>query len=317
MFASVGRHWACARVLGAIASAPSALAKLPLPAAIAGRFINTAAGRPKEAHGPNAARQLSSVTKVAYADSVPMEAKEEIMDGVYHQIADKYDRVATISSLGMNTVWKRRFVHQMRARPGARMLDVAGGTCEVAKHYLDYQDKVNSDNRSSVHVVDLNTGMLRVGESRVAGTNWARDGRISFAKGNAEDLVNVADNSIDIYAISAGMHNIPRLDKALSEAFRVVKPGGTFACLEYGHVDTPLLGQIVRWYWDNGVPVVGQVFAEDRPAYERLARSVRAFPHQRDFAGLIRAAGFHLPGQGYELFQCGMMVSYIGTKPSA
>ncbi|KAJ2774504.1 hypothetical protein IWQ57_000792 [Coemansia nantahalensis] len=296
------------------------MTKLSLPAAIAGRRINTAAGRPKDTQPPGTAamaRRLSSVPNVAYADSVPMEAKEEIMGGVYHQIANKYDRVATICSLGMNTVWKRRFVHRMRAQPGARMLDVAGGTCEIAKHYLEYQDKVNGDCRSSVHVVDLNTGMLGVGQSRMAGTSWERDGRISFAQGNAEDLAAVADNSVDVYAISAGMHNIPRLDKALSEAFRVVKPGGTFACLEYGHVDTPVLGSIVRWYWDNGVPAVGQVFAEDRPAYERLARSVRAFPHQRDFASLIRAAGFRLPGAGYELFECGMMVAYIGTKPSA
>ncbi|KAJ1718067.1 2-hexaprenyl-6-methoxy-1,4-benzoquinone methyltransferase, partial [Coemansia biformis] len=86
-----------------------------------------------------------------------MDEKEEIMDSVYHQIADIYDRVAAISSLSMNTVWKKKFVHRMNAAPGARMLDVAGGTCEIAKHYLEYQDNVNKDKTSSVHVVDLNT----------------------------------------------------------------------------------------------------------------------------------------------------------------
>ncbi|KAJ2780277.1 2-hexaprenyl-6-methoxy-1,4-benzoquinone methyltransferase [Coemansia javaensis] len=313
MFSSVSRHWACASVLGA-------LAKLPAPAALASRLLSTTpVNRPLEAPTPPAARQLSSGTPraAAYADSVPMEAKEGIMDGVYHQIAEKFDRVATISSLTMNTVWKRRFVHRMQAAPGAKMLDVAGGTCEIAKHYLDYQDTVNKDKTSSVHVVDLNVGMLRVGMGRMAGTQWMKDGRITLAKGNAEDLAEIPDNSVDIYSISAGMHNIPHLEKALSEAYRVVRPGGTFACLEYGHVDTPVLGQIVRWYWDNGVPVVGQIFARDRAAYERLARSVRAFPHQDDFTELARSAGFHMPGKGYELFQCGMMVSYMGTKPRA
>ncbi|KAJ2796840.1 2-hexaprenyl-6-methoxy-1,4-benzoquinone methyltransferase, partial [Coemansia helicoidea] len=221
------------------------MAKLPLLAATAVRRINTAAGKPKDTQTPGAttmSQRRPPAPNVAYSDSVPMEDKEEIMDEVYDRLATKYDRVTGMLSFGMNAVWKRRFVHRMQAPPGARLLDVAGGTGEVAKHYLEYQDKVNGDHQSSAHVVDLNAGMLRVGQSRMAGTSWERDRRISFAQGNAEDLVDVADNSVDIYAISAGMHNIPHLDKALSEAFRVVKPGGMYACLEYGHIDTPVLG---------------------------------------------------------------------------
>ncbi|KAJ2081371.1 hypothetical protein H4R24_002395 [Coemansia sp. RSA 988] len=250
-----------------------------------------------------------------YTDTVPIDAKEKIMDSVYCRVADKYDSVTDVMSLYMNKVWKQWFVERMKPIPGEKLLEVAGGTCEIAKRYLTYQDKVNGDSTSTVHVVDFNKDMLRVGQHRLAGTQWMKDKRVTFALGNAENLVNIADNSMDAYSISAGMHNLPHPEKAVQEAYRVLKPGGRFACLEYGHVDVPVFGHISRWYWDNMLPAIGQWLANDRPSYDRLARSVRSFPHQKQFAEAIRRAGFHLPGKGYEQFQCGMMVVYIATKP--
>ncbi|KAJ2009425.1 hypothetical protein GGI04_000452 [Coemansia thaxteri] len=255
-------------------------------------------------------------TSTLYGDSVPIGAKEKVMDKVYCKVADRYDFNLGVLSLGMNKMWKQKFVRSMAPAAGQNLLDVAGGTCEIAKHFLDYQDDVNGDKTSAVHVVDLNEQMLRVGQGRLADSQWMLDGRVTFAQGNAEDLADIADNSIDIYCISAGMHNLPHPEAALSEAYRVVRPGGRFACLEYGHVDMPVLGSVCRWYMDNAVPALGQLVAGDSASYERLAHSVRTFPHQRDFAKAIRRAGFCLkPGPGYELFQWGMMVAYFGTKP--
>ncbi|KAJ2823051.1 2-hexaprenyl-6-methoxy-1,4-benzoquinone methyltransferase, partial [Coemansia furcata] len=129
------------------------------------------------------------------------------MDCTYCKIADRYDIVLEVMSLGLNQYWKRKFVQLMSPSTGLKMLDVAGGTGQIARNYLKYQDTVNNDTSSSVHVVDLNEQMLRVGKHRFASTQWARDGRISFAQGSAENLVDIADNSYDIYSISAGMHN--------------------------------------------------------------------------------------------------------------
>ncbi|KAJ1832302.1 2-hexaprenyl-6-methoxy-1,4-benzoquinone methyltransferase [Coemansia sp. RSA 2706] len=252
-----------------------------------------------------------------YGDEVPADHKEHIMGDVYCRVADRYDAVSDIISMSMNKRWKQRFVEQMRPQPGDKMIDVAGGTCEVAKRYLHYQDSVNRDRTSSVHVVDFNENMLEVGRRRLAASPWMRDRRVTFAQGNAEDLADVPDASVDIYCISAGMHNLPHPEKALSEAYRVLRAGGRFACLEYGHTDTPVIGQLCRWYWDSAIPFLGHVLARDRASYERLARSVRTFPHQAKFAQAIRDAGFHLPGKGYDLYQWGMMVAYIGTKPRA
>ncbi|KAJ1740350.1 hypothetical protein LPJ79_005053 [Coemansia sp. RSA 1821] len=259
-------------------------------------------------------QSASTLTKPLYGDEVPISEKEEIMSDVYCKVADRYDAVTDVISLWMNKPWKQRFVQQIQAKPGDKMLDVAGGTCEVAKRYLQYQDSVNNDQTSSVHVVDFNKNMLLVGQRRLAGSDWIRNGRITFAQGNAEDLRDVPDNSVDIYCISAGMHNLPHPEKALSEAYRVLRPGGKFACLEYGHTEGMVIGAVSRWYWDNVVPVLGQLLANDRASYERLARSVRTFPSQQQFAQAIRNAGFHLPGKGYELYQWGMMVAYIGSK---
>ncbi|KAJ2892079.1 hypothetical protein IWW38_003353 [Coemansia aciculifera] len=264
------------------------------------------------------ARPPPASNSVLYADSLPIDAKEQVMDGIYCKIADRYETVLEIMSLGMNQMWKRRFVHLMKPAAGQKMLDVAGGTGQIARNYLKYQDSRNKDTTSSVHVVDLNEQMLRVGRHRLAGSQWVKDRRISFAHGNAESLKGIADNSFDIYSISAGMHNIPRPERALSEAFRVLKPGGLFACLEYGHVDTPVIKQFNRWHLDTLVPALGQLLVNDRASYERLARSARAFPHQKDFAKAIGRAGFvMLPDneKGYTLMQCGMMVAYFGTKP--
>ncbi|KAJ2839154.1 hypothetical protein FBU31_000750 [Coemansia sp. 'formosensis'] len=251
-----------------------------------------------------------------YCDTIPIDTKEEIMDRIYCKIADRYDITVEITTFGLNKPLKRKFVRLMYPSAGLKMLDVAGGTGQIARNYLAYQDKVNNDTSSSVHVVDLNEQMLRVARHRFASTQWARDGRISFAQGSAENLVDIADNSYDIYSISAGMHNIPHMELALSEAYRILKPGGLFACLDYGHVETPIIKQINSWHIKTFAPAIGQLLVGDRPSYERLVRSVMSFPHQQDFAKAISQAGFILPpGKGYKSMLWDNMVAFYGTKP--
>ncbi|KAJ2811053.1 hypothetical protein H4S07_002304 [Coemansia furcata] len=251
-----------------------------------------------------------------YGDTIPIDSKEEVMDRIYCKIADRYDINLEMMTIGMNQYWKRKFVRLMSPSAGLKMVDMAGGTGQIARNYLAYQDTVNNDTSSSVHVVDLNEQMLRVGKHRFASTQWAKDGRISFAQGSAENLVDIADNSFDIYSISAGMHNIPHMELVLSEAYRVLKPGGLFACLDYGRVETPIFKQINRWHVKVFAPAVARLVIGTRSHHERLVRSTMSFPHQRDFAKAISHAGFILPpGKGYELMQCGYMVAFYGTKP--
>ncbi|KAJ1722178.1 hypothetical protein LPJ53_003381 [Coemansia erecta] len=260
----------------------------------------------------HAASKPADAEQLPYSDTVPASDKEELMDLVYCRVADKYDRTINVLSLFMNGMWKRRFVQRIQAAPGARLMDMAGGTGEIARQYLEYQ-KAQGDTTAHVDVVDFNPDMLRVGRRRLQGTEFAS--RVSFVEGNAEHLTDVKDASVDVYSIAAGMHNLPNPTKALEEAFRVLRPGGTFACLEYGHVDAPVIGGLAKWYMEHGVPAVGKFMTGDRAAYERLSASVRSFPHQKRFAQAIRDAGFEQQGQGYEEFQWGMMVSYIATKP--
>ncbi|KAJ2493565.1 hypothetical protein IWW37_000431 [Coemansia sp. RSA 2050] len=251
-----------------------------------------------------------------YGDIIPIDTKEEAMDRAYCKVADRYDFVLEAMSFGLNRYWKKKFVRLMSPAAGLKMIDVAGGTGQIARNYLEYQDFMNNDKSSSVHVVDLNEQMLRAGRHRFSSSQWTRDGRISFAQGSAENLANIADNSFDIYSISAGMHNIPHPELALSEAYRVLKPGGVFACLEYGHVDTPIVKQLHRWHLETLAPAIGQLLVDKRESYERLICSALSFPHQRDFAKAICRAGFRLPpGKGYELMYCGYMVAFFGTKP--
>ncbi|KAI8318417.1 hypothetical protein GQ54DRAFT_241733, partial [Martensiomyces pterosporus] len=174
--------------------------------------------------------------------------KAEVMNDVYWKAAEEFTRLSSIMTLGNHARWKSIFVKKMAPSPGERLLDVAGGTCEIAMRYLKYQDEVNRDRTSTVHVVDFNPGMLSVGKRRLADTQWMRDGRVTFAHGDAENLVDIPDNSFDAYSISLGMHNLENREKALSEAYRVLKPGGRFACLEHSHSDSPIVRSVLDWH---------------------------------------------------------------------
>ncbi|KAI8318334.1 UbiE/COQ5 methyltransferase [Martensiomyces pterosporus] len=258
---------------------------------------------------------LTSSRNNAGHESTSANSKAEIMNDAYWKVAEEYKRLSNIMTLGGHARWKSAFVKKMAPSPGERLLDVAGGTCEIAMHYLKYQDSVNKDRMSTVHVVDFNPGMLSVGKRRLADTQWMRDGRVTFAQGDAENLVDIPDNSFDAYTISFGMHNLENRDKALAEAYRVLKPGGRFACLESGHASSPIVRSFLDWHCYKFNPFVVRLLTNSLASYEQIAKSAKSFPHQREFVKTIRSAGFYCHGQGYEKVRPGIAVAFFGIKP--
>ncbi|BFZ57604.1 2-hexaprenyl-6-methoxy-1,4-benzoquinone methyltransferase [Savitreella phatthalungensis] len=204
---------------------------------------------------------------------IPSSMKESLVGGVFSSVASSYDVMNDVMSLGVHRVWKDSFVRRLSpgrrgGYAGQRILDVAGGTGDIALRHLDHATDVHFDSATDVHVVDINGAMLTQGMIRARATRYydasvgrgnttpARtpehpesDGRVGprlrFSVGNAEDLDFIEDNSIDIYTIAFGIRNVTHIDRVLKEAYRVLKPGGVFSCLEFSSVRPvkPLVGE--------------------------------------------------------------------------
>ncbi len=184
---------------------------------------------------------------------VPLEDKQGLVDEVFHRVARRYDLMNDLMSAGLHRAWKDVLVTAVNPPKSGRpfhLLDVAGGTGDIAL-------RVVAAGGAGTHatVVDINGEMLAVGRARAAGQG--RDGAIAFVEGNAEALP-FADKSFDAYTIAFGIRNVPRIDAALSEAYRVLKPGGRFLCLEFSAVDVPGLDRIYDLYSFNVIPAIGR-----------------------------------------------------------
>jgi demethylmenaquinone methyltransferase/2-methoxy-6-polyprenyl-1,4-benzoquinol methylase len=217
--------------------------------------------------------------------SVPLTEKQERVNEVFHSVASRYDLMNDLMSAGLHRVWKNTLVTSLRPprdRP-FRHLDVAGGTGDVAFRILDAGGP-----NTHVTVLDINGEMLEVGRER-AGRRY--DGRIDFVEANAEALP-FEPKSFDAYTIAFGIRNVPRIDRALSEAHRVLKPGGRFLCLEFSKVDVPGLDRIYDAYSFNVIPRLGQAVTGDAESYQYLVESIRRFPPPAAFARMIEEAGF-------------------------
>jgi demethylmenaquinone methyltransferase/2-methoxy-6-polyprenyl-1,4-benzoquinol methylase len=217
--------------------------------------------------------------------SVPLTEKQERVNEVFHSVASRYDLMNDLMSAGLHRVWKNTLVTSLRPprdRP-FRHLDVAGGTGDVAFRILDAGGP-----NTHVTVLDINGEMLEVGRER-AGRRY--DGRIDFVEANAEALP-FEPKSFDAYTIAFGIRNVPRIDRALSEAHRVLKPGGRFLCLEFSKVDVPGLDRIYDAYSFNVIPRLGQAVTGDAESYRYLVESIRRFPPPAAFARMIEEAGF-------------------------
>ena len=218
--------------------------------------------------------------------TVPLGEKQARVDDVFHKVASRYDLMNDLMSAGLHRAWKATLVAMLRPPKSApfRHLDVAGGTGDVAFRVLEAGGP-----RTEVTVFDINASMLGVGQDRAMEKGLAD--RVRFVEGNAESLP-FGEREFDGYTIAFGIRNVPRIDKALSEAFRVLKRGGRFMCLEFSEVEMPILDKVYDAWSFNGIPRLGEVIAGDGEPYRYLVESIRKFPRQENFAAMIRDAGF-------------------------
>jgi demethylmenaquinone methyltransferase / 2-methoxy-6-polyprenyl-1,4-benzoquinol methylase len=218
---------------------------------------------------------------------VPLERKQAMVDDVFHKVARRYDLMNDLMSGGLHRAWKQALVGEVnppRHDRSFELLDAAGGTGDVAMRVIEAGGK-----GTRAIVVDVNADMLQVGRARAAERGLA--GAVAFVQGNAETL-EFPDRSFDAYAIAFGIRNVPRIDAALAEAFRVLKPGGRFVCLEFSSVDVPGLDALYDLYSFNIIPALGRAVAGDEEAYRYLVESIRKFPRPDVFTAMIRRAGF-------------------------
>lgn len=214
---------------------------------------------------------------------VPEAEKAGMVHGVFSRVASKYDIMNDLMSGGVHRLWKDAMMDWLVPRPGQRLLDVAGGTGDVAFRFLK-----RAAGTTAV-VCDMTEPMLIEGRKRAEAEQ--QSDRLDWVVGDAMALP-FPDASFDVYTISFGIRNVTRIADALAEAYRVLKPGGRLMVLEFSHIPNNLLQKAYDLYSFNVIPVMGQVVAGDRDSYQYLVESIRKFPDQETFAAMIRAAGF-------------------------
>ncbi|EMR81191.1 putative ubiquinone biosynthesis methyltransferase coq5 protein [Botrytis cinerea BcDW1] len=198
---------------------------------------------------------------------------------------------------------------------GWKMLDIAGGTGDIAFRLLDHATNINKSPSSSITISDINPEMLAEGRKRSLQTSYAHSPRLNFLLANAESLPMVPSNSLDLYTVAFGIRNFTNKDAALREAHRVLKPGGLFACLEFSDVTNPLFNAIYKQWSFSAIPLIGQLVAGDRDSYQYLVESIEKFPKQEEFRDMIKEAGFVVPGKGWEDLTGGIAAIHKGIKP--
>ena len=214
-----------------------------------------------------------------YEDVNPEEKTRRVGE-VFASVAKRYDIMNDLMSAGMHRVWKDDFVRALKPQPGERILDMAGGTGDIAFRI----EKSGAD----VTVADINPGMLAVGIERAAKKGVTS---MVWREENAETL-SFPDRSFDAYTIAFGIRNVTDIPKALKEAHRVLKFGGRFFCLEFSTTEWPGFGELYDIYSKKLVPQIGKYVAKDEDSYRYLIESIRRFPRMPDFARMIGEAGF-------------------------
>lgn len=222
---------------------------------------------------------MSEQVSFGYEEVSP-EEKTRRVGAVFSSVASKYDVMNDAMSGGMHRLWKDKFVRRVKPRPGEAILDMAGGTGDIAFRL--------AAGGAEVTVSDINQDMLDAGIERaldrgIDGLVWSRQ--------NAEEL-SFPDRMFDAYTIAFGIRNVTHIDRALAEAYRVLKHGGRFFCLEFSTTEWPGFGKVYDLYSHKVVPKLGKAIAGDEESYRYLIESIRRFPKMREFEAMIRKAGF-------------------------
>ncbi|GMI74209.1 hypothetical protein like AT5G57300 [Hibiscus trionum] len=250
------------------------------------------------------------------------EEKSQMVGKVFSNVASNYDLMNDFMSAGLHRLWKDRLVSKLSPFPGMKHLDVAGGTGDVAFRILEsinsirrraLQDPINDDlqEETRIYVCDINQNMLNVGKNRALERGLGEVKSLVWVQGDAEAL-SFEDNSMDGYTIAFGIRNVTHIEKVLTEAYRVLKRGGRFLCLELSHVEIPVFKELYDLYSFSVIPRLGEVVAGDRESYQYLVESIRRFPPQEKFASMIADAGFQMVE--YENLVGGVVAIHSGLK---
>ncbi|WP_350335798.1 bifunctional demethylmenaquinone methyltransferase/2-methoxy-6-polyprenyl-1,4-benzoquinol methylase UbiE [Coralliovum pocilloporae] len=220
--------------------------------------------------------------------TVPLGDKQGLVNDVFHKVAERYDLMNDLMSGGMHRLWKDAMIAWLcppkSGKHSYRTIDVAGGTGDIAFRIVEA-----SRGSAHVRVTDINESMLRVGKDRAKARSLSK--QTDFVVGNAEDLP-YGPGEFDAYTIAFGIRNVPRIDKALREAHRVLKRGGRFMCLEFSEVEMPVLDKVYDAFSFGAIPKIGEMVTGDGQPYQYLVESIRQFPNQHRFGAMIEEAGF-------------------------
>ena len=235
--------------------------------------------------------------------TVPEDDKKGLVQGVFTSVASRYDVMNDLMSAGIHRVWKDAMMDWLAPRPGQRLLDVAGGTGDIAFRFLK-----RAEGATAV-VCDMTESMLEAGRTRAEAERMT--GRLDWVAGDAMALP-FDDASFDVCTISFGIRNVTRPETALAEAYRVLRTGGRLMVLEFSQLPNPAMQWAYDRYSFNVIPAMGGVVTGDRDSYQYLVESIRRFPDQESFAAMIRAAGF---GQvKYRNLSMGVAALHSGWK---
>ena len=236
-------------------------------------------------------------------ETVHAAEKAGKVQGVFNSVAAKYDVMNDVMSIGIHRIWKEAMMDWLAPRCGQTLIDVAGGTGDVSFKFL------NRAGSGHATVLDLTENMLIEGRKRAEASEMEQS--LDWLVGDAMALPFV-DNSFDVYTISFGIRNVTRPEDALSEAFRVLRPGGRLMVLEFSQIPVPLVQKAYDLYSFNIIPVMGKMIANDRDSYQYLVESIRKFPNQETFLNMIRGAGFE--NVSYRNLSLGIAALHSGWK---
>ncbi|XP_028779198.1 2-methoxy-6-polyprenyl-1,4-benzoquinol methylase, mitochondrial-like isoform X1 [Neltuma alba] len=250
------------------------------------------------------------------------EEKAQMVGNVFTNVAASYDVMNDLMSAGLHRLWKDRLVSKLNPFPGMKHLDVAGGTGDVAFRILETINQVKLrglrdvledtlEEETQIYVCDINPSMLNVGKQRALERGFGQDRSLVWVEGDAENL-SFKNDSMDGYTIAFGIRNVTHIEKVLNEAYRVLKRGGRFLCLELSHVDIPIFKELYDLYSFSVIPAMGELVAGDRASYQYLVESIRRFPPQDKFASMIANAGFQKVE--YENLVGGVVAIHSGLK---